>query len=167
MDSTDRSRNILIGAVVLIIIVLVVIFVARRKGANSPINTPLPTPVSSFEKDLQNNFGITVPDNAVKADLTDVSGGNQMGLATEENQNGSYSYTVMANLEDPVPGYFYQAWLVKDNSFVSLGKLELEKGGWLVNLTTKENLSDHKKVWVTLEKIFDNSPEKHILEGSF
>lgn len=167
MESTDRSRNILIGGVVIIIIVLVVIFIVRRKSATSPVNTPLPTPVSSFERDLQNNFGITVPDNAIKADLSDVSGGNQMGLATEEIQNGNYSYTVMANLDDPMPGYFYQAWLVKDTTFVSLGKLELEKGGWLVNFTTKENLSDHKKVWVTLEKTFDMTPEKHILEGSF
>jgi hypothetical protein len=167
MESSDRSRNILIGAVVLIIIVLVIIFVVRRRGTTTPVNSPLPTPVSSFEKDLQNNFGITVPDNAIKADLSDVSGGNQMGLATDEIQNSSHSYTVMANLDDPAVGYFYQAWLVKDNSFISLGKLELEKGGWLVNLTTKENLSDHKKVWVTLEKTFDMTPEKHILEGSF
>jgi hypothetical protein len=90
-----------------------------------------------------------------------------MGLATLENQNGKFVYTVIANLEDPTPGYFYQAWIVNGKDNVSLGQLSVEKGGWITNFTSSKDLSDHKTIWITLERANDNIPEMHILEGSF
>lgn len=169
MEPTDRTRNVLIGVVFVIVIILVTIFLVRRRGSEKliTVNSPLPTPVSTFQENLKENFGITVPVSATKADLHDVSGGNQAGIVTKDSENGQSVYTVIANLEDPNPGYFYQAWVVKDSDYVSLGKLELAKGGWMVTLRTSRDLSDHKTVWVTQEKTFDNVPEKHVLEGSF
>ncbi len=170
-EDTNRSRNILIGVVVVIIIVLVAIFFIRRNQDSSSNlvnkNIPFPTPISSFQQSLQNNFGITIPSAATKADLVDVTGGGQVGLVTLEKSNGQNSYTVIANLEDPNRGYFYQAWLVNGNETISLGKLSIAKGGWLTNFNSSKDLSDHKKVWVTLERSDDSTPEKHILEGSF
>lgn len=168
MNREDRTRNILIGIVLVIIIILLAIFLLRRRNENIiKVNSPLPTPVSQFQEDLQNNFGITVPTSAVKGDLKDVSGGNQMGLVTLDKVGNQNQYTVIANLADPLPGYFYEAWLVNGNDYVGLGKLVTAKGGWIVNYSTGRDLSDHKTVWVTLEKVNDNTPEKHILEGSF
>ncbi len=165
MESGDRARNVLVGIVIIIIIILVAVFFIRRQQSLNIITvaSPLPTLPSTYQQDLQNNFGITVPSDAKKADLRDVTGNNQMGLVTLEKQN----YTVIANLEDPTPPYFYQAWLVKDNDIVSLGKLDIAKGGWMVNYSASRDLSDHKMVWITYERVLDNTPEKHILEGSF
>src|SRR6266404_3857775 len=172
-SGSNRSRNILIGVVVIIIIILSAIFLIRRAQSSNQnsLNLPTFTPISQFQQQLQTNFGIKVPASAVKADLVDINRGNQMGLVTLDKSNGQNVYTVIANLNDPSSGYFYQAWLINDSTktadIISLGKLNLAKGGWLVNYSSIKDLSDHKKVWVTLEKIADNTPEKHILEGSF
>jgi len=167
--NTNKTKNVLIGVVFFIILILVAIFLINRhqNALNEANSSPLPTPVSAFEQQLKDNFGITVPDTAVKADLKDVTGNNQVGLVTENKVNSQNDYTVIANLEDPTPGYFYEAWLVNGNDTVSLGMLSVAKGGWLVDYTTSKDLSDHKTVWVTLERYNDNTPEKHILEGSF
>jgi hypothetical protein len=164
----NKRREILTGIAIFIIFFLVAVFLIRRhQDAVITVESPLPTSVSLYQQQLQNNFGITVPDNAKKADLKDVSGANQMGLATLENQNGKFVYTVIANLEDPTPGYFYQAWIVNGKDNVSLGQLSVEKGGWITNFTSSKDLSDHKTIWITLERANDNIPEMHILEGSF
>ena len=174
----NRSRSILVGVVVVIIVILIVIFFVRRsQNENSNLvnsNIPFPQATSAFESQLQNNFGITVPSSAVKANLVDVTGGNQMGLATFDKQSlpdgklsGQNDYTVIANLEDPATGYFYEAWLANNTDVIPLGQLNIAKGGWLLDYTTPKDLTDHKKVWITLESVNDNTPEKHILEGSF
>lgn len=175
MERENRGRNILITAVIFIITVLIVIFLIRRSRNtnNLSLNPILPTPTSNFQQELKDNFGIVVPTNATKIDLNDVSGGNQIGLATLDKENNQNVYSVIANLEDPTSGYFYQAWLVRGSvgdanyDLVSLGKLYLAKGGWMTSYTTTKDLSDHKTIWVTSEKTFDSAPEKHILEGSF
>lgn len=163
----DNQRNILIGIAVIIIIILLVIFLVRRRQ-QSPlitVNSPLPTPTTSFEDNLQNNFGITVPTNATRADLKDVTGKNQMGLLTIDKENGQSKYTVIANLEEPAGGSFYQAWLVNGTNRISLGKLSVAKAGWMVNYDTATDLSSYKTIWITLEKVNDANPETHILEG--
>jgi hypothetical protein len=168
MRPEDRSRNILIGTAVIIIIILVAIFLIRRQGNAPVVEAPvIPTPVSSYQQSLQNNYGITVPSSAIKSDLRDVTGNNQMGLATLDKETNQNEYTIIANLVNPDSGYFYQAWLINGNDVISLGKLQVGKAGWLINYTSTKDLSDHKAVWVTLEKVYDNTPEKHILEGSF
>ena len=166
---TTNTRDILIGVAIFILIILLAVFLIRRgqNNNNAAISSPLPTPVSSLEQNLKNNFGITVPDSAIKANLVDVTGGNQMGLATLDKSNNQNSYTIIANLETPAYGYFYQAWLVNNTDTISLGKLGIAKAGWLINFNSSKDLSDHNKVWITLERSFDKTPEKHILEGSF
>ena len=37
----------------------------------------------------------------------------------------------------------------------------------VIRFVNRFDLSDHKKVWITMEKLDDKTPEKHILEGSF
>lgn len=174
MDSENRNRNILVGIVFLIVVILIVIFLIRRKQPEIiNVNSPLPTATTSYEQKLQNDFGITVPTTAVKTDLSDVSGGSQMGIATKDRDNGQNVYTIIANLNDPQQGYFYQGWLVRGNlgesnyDLVNLGRLTSGKGGWIVSYSTTNDLSDHKSVWVTLESFSTNTPHQHVLEGSF
>lgn len=175
MDSGNRGRNILIGIVTFVVVILLIVYFVRRRQSPNIINvnSPLPTSTSSYQQELQNNFGITVPSNAITADLKDSTGGNQVGLATEETNNGQYTYTVIANLEDPTTGYFYNGWLVRgkqgDSNFdaVNLGKLNLAKGGWIISYTSYKDLSDHKSVWVTLSRGISNFSDQHVLEGSF
>lgn len=174
-SGSNRTRNVLVGVVLVIVFLLIIIFFIRRGQTSNevPIFSPYPSTTSNYSQELQNNFGITLPSSAVKADLKDVTGGNQMGIATSDKENGQNVYTILANLQDPQSGYFYEAWILRgkpgDSNYdlVSLGRLNLAKGGYLVNYSTSKDLSDHKNIWVTLENVLDNTPHQHILEGSF
>lgn len=158
-----KARDVVIGFVVLVVLVGGgLLYKNAKKGK---ISVPAPTP--NFQE-VESKFpGLSVPANADKASLTDVSGGTGMGEGIRGIENGMLSLTVLANLDSPKPGYFYQAWLVNGDSYISLGKMELAKGGYLVDFSSSKYYSDYKKVVVTEEKVFDSTPETHILEGSF
>src|SRR5437879_13756637 len=100
-------KNFGIGLGILIII-LIALYLFRRSSNNHVVQeTPTPVATSQFEQTLKDNFGIQIPDNAIKADLKDITGNNQMGIVTRDNN----TYTVIANLDDLPNGYFYEGWL--------------------------------------------------------
>lgn len=159
-----RGKDIVIGIIILVIGLGAIYLFRHRKAAN-PVASPTPTQTSAFEQKLENNFNITIPDNVVKTDLKDVSNSGGQGIVTVEDKNSKKVYTVIADLEDPQPGYFYEAWLVDGSNAVPMGILYQGKGGWMFSFETKDSGSK-KTVWVTLEKVNDKTPEKRILEGT-
>ena len=121
------------------------------------------------EQKIQDKFGgITIPQDVDKADLKDISGESGLGMVTRKYSDGKFEITILADIPAPSAGYFYQGWILKDDSaFLSLGKLGIAKGGFILDFTSAKDYSDYKKVVVTLEKTLDQSPEKSILEGSY
>lgn len=160
-----KTRDIVTGLIVLVILIAGVLLIRNARN-KSLTNVPSPTP--SIEQQVTQKFGnLTIPANADKADLTDVSGGQGMGEAARTFENGKFSLTVLADLPSPKAGYFYQGWIFNGTADISLGKLRIAKGGYLIDFTSTKDYSSYSKVVVTLEKVFDNTPETHILEGSF
>lgn len=157
------KRDIIIGFV---IIGLVILGAFLYKKIRAPKITVTPKPVSiEFQKDIEDNFKFTIPANTSSIELKDVSGslpagqaGNGRGLATDKE--------ILADIEDPTTGYFYEGWLEKGDQLVSLGKLQIAKGGWLLEYN-KSKLNGATKIIVSLEKVNDNKIETRILEGSF
>lgn len=126
---------------------------------NPRTTTPTPSPVSfEFRKDFEDSFKLDIPDNVNSIELKDVSGGDGRGIATENE--------ILVDANNPDENKYYEAWLEKDDKLVSLGKLQMAKGGWLLNYD-KSKYSDYKKIIISLEKTNDNKIEKKILEGSF
>jgi len=165
-----KTRDVVTG---LIVLVLLVSGVLVYKNIQKNKNSKLPTPTPDFQQ-VESKFpSLKVPENADKASLNSVETATGMGEAFKTYENGKFDLTVIANLETPMGGYFYQAWLVKGNpgdtnfSYVSIGKLTFSKGGYIVNFTANKDYSDYKKVVVTTEKSIDKTPEQHVLEGSF
>lgn len=157
--------------VIAILVTGLFLIVKKNKGKNLQA-TPMPTP--SIENRVIDKFGgLVIPKDLDRADLKDVSGGNSVGIATRKYENGKFELTVLADVPAPAEGYFYQTWLVNGKIFesgakiISVSKLRAAKGGYLSELTTSENYSGFPGVVVTLEKTFDQTPEKQILEGSF
>lgn len=149
------------------IIVAVVVFgVLLFKKLKTPKTLPSPTPQTiSFKKELEDNFKFNIPDDVNTIELKDVSGGLPAGKAG--NGRGIATPTeILADIEDPTIGYFYQGWLENNDRLISLGKLRTAKGGWLLEYDASK-YPESKKIIVSLEKTFDSSIEKRILEGSF
>ena len=152
------KRDILIG---FIIIALIIFGASYYRKIKNPFNkaTSISTPISiSFKDEFENNFKYDIPEDQNSIELKDVSGGDARGIATEKE--------ILVDAADPSTGYYYEAWLIKDDQAVSLGKLQVAKGGWLLEYDKNKN-SEYQKIIISLEKINDNKIETKILEGSF
>lgn len=147
-----RSKDIAIGLAVLIVVVTAGLLI--RKARIDKLQA-IPSPTPSIQDKVSEKFGgLTIPDDADKIELKDVSGGDGYGIATGD--------TVLADLPDPQSGYFYQVWVEKSGKVSALGKMRVAKGGWVF-----EGKMDGEKVIVSLEKVFDNKIETKILEGNY
>lgn len=160
-----KTRDIVTGLIVLVVLIAGVLLI--RNARNKSLTT-VPSPTPSIEQKVTQKFGnLTIPANADKADLLDVSGGPGMGEAVRTFENGKFTLTILADLPAPTKGYFYQGWMSNGTGILSLGQLRIAKGGYLVDFTSTKDYSSYSKVIVTLEKTLNNTPETHILEGSF
>jgi hypothetical protein len=160
-----KIREVVIGLAILVLVVSAGL-ILRRARVGKPQSTPLPTP--SITQKVQEKFnGIAIPSDVDKTELTGVSGSEGLGVATRKFTNGEFELTILADLPTPQAGYFYQGWIKKDSDYVSVGKLELAKGGYLLDFSSDTNYSDYNSVIVTSEKVNDKNPETHLLEGSF
>jgi hypothetical protein len=166
-----KSRDIVLG---LVIVVLLGGFFYWRKVKTQVPKEELKVPQTlSVQDQIEEKFNLKLPEDVDKAELKDVSGSSSSGIATRKFENQTFSHTVLADLPDPDQGKFYQGWLLKGEegkegfALVSSGTMKQAKGGWMIELQTKTNYSDYKKVVISLEEKADNTPEKRILEGSF
>jgi len=160
-----KTRDIIVGFLVLVVLITGVLLIKNSKK-NKAVNLPAQTP-SISQKITEKFGGITIPPNADKADLLPVAGNEGLGEVVRVFDNGKFELTVLADLGQSKNGYFYQAWMSDGTTFISLGKLNLAKGGYLVNFSSTKNYSGYKKIVVTLEKVFDQTPEEVVLQGSF
>src|SRR3989304_8066467 len=163
------GRNVVIGLIVLAGLGALIYWAVR-----SPQDTDLPAlPTPSFEKRREDSFKYQIPEGFEKAELTDISGGTGSGIATRKYETPRFRHAVLADLSDPESGSFYEGWLVRgeegeDNfAYISTGKLSIAKGGYMLEFESATDYSDYEGVVITLEKVNDKTPEKHVLEGSF
>jgi hypothetical protein len=113
------------------------------------------------------NQGITLPAGALRANLVDVSSSGGTGVVTKEVQSNKTTYSVIADLPDPVGGH-YEAWLQQGNSAnVDLGQLVAEKGGYIVEKMTTEDWSAYVNVVISKESGKTATPTQIILKGQF
>lgn len=162
-----NRKDIIIGLVVLALIAGGIFLFKRPKQAPLEIQEP------SIEQKVEDKFNFVVPDDVDKTELKDAAGGDSFAVATRKYESGTFTHTLLADLPDPDPGYFYEGWLVRgregdaDFAFISTGRMYIAKGGYLLEFQSAEDYSDYKNVVVTLEKVNDQKPEKHVLEGAF
>lgn len=164
-----NRRDIVIGLVILAALAGIIFW--RQRGRKTE-EFKVPETLSVEDK-IEEQFDIQIPEDAERAELKDVSGGDSSGIATRKLENGMFEHSVLADLPEPPTGQFYEGWLVRgtegseDYSVLSTGSMEMAKGGWMISFKSSTDLTDHDNVVVTLEKKADKTPEKHILEGSF
>lgn len=165
-----KSRDIVVGGIILALLSGAIYL---RQRAQGPIDETRVPETLSAEETFENKFNISIPDDVDKTELKDVRGGTGSGIATRKYENNTFTHSILSDLPDPEQGLFYEAWLIRGEegsenySLVSTGKLRLAKGGWTLDFQGTNDLTDHSKVIVSLEKISDKTIETKILEGSF
>ena len=159
-----KRRDIVIG--ILVIILLGGIIYWRQKTQKSE-EFVVPETLS-VQKEFEDKFKISIPEDVEKSELSDVSGGYASGFATRKYEDGKFTHTILADLPDAPEGSYYQGWLKEsDDKLISTGRMKLEKGGYMLEFQSSKDYSSYSKVIVSLEKKLSSKPEKNILEGSF
>lgn len=145
-----KTRDIVIGFIFLVILIAGVLWISRVKNKKT---TSLPLPTPSISQKINNAFpGLNIPEGVERANLSDVSGGSSIGVATRTE--------IVANLPDLSGGQIYQGWLENSSGKnVLLGTFRISKSGWILEYNSA-NFPGYNKVIVTLGTT-------HILEGSF
>ncbi len=142
-------KKILIYFVVIVAVIALFLYFRSKKTVNTlPVIAPTPTIEQKIESKLK---GFTIPSDAERIELNDVSGGDSFGIATRNE--------IMADLPELESGQYYQVYLEKDGKTVALGRMEVAKGGWIINYDSSK-FPGYNKIIIKLGS-------KHILEGSF
>ncbi len=121
---------------------------------------------SGQEKKLLEKTKLEVPEEGDKIALKDVVGGEAIGVARRVKKDNRYEISVIADLSEPGAGEFYEGWVVVDGKETTLGRLLVEKGGYIVEKVLGDEVKDKILVVVSLEKKDDGKIEKKVLEGS-
>lgn len=142
-----KSRDIVIGFVFLVILIAGVLFIYKNKNIkNSKLAIQTPNIVSRITTTFPN---FKIPEGVERANLTNINGGNNIGVATRTE--------VVANLPE---GQIYNVWLVKDsNEKINLGQMKMSKSGWLLNYSSSK--------YPGYNKIVITDGKTSLLEGSF
>lgn len=111
-------------------------------------------------------------ENALVADLEDVTGGNLnlSGTGYVLRESGMLYHYAVADLPTPTGNNVYEGWLVKrqpELMFFSTGVMELnEENNYELMYTSNNESIDFDFVVITEEtSVTDNTPEIHIIEG--
>ena len=160
--------------VVLIVLVVVVLGGVWYFATKSAEKTPSRPSVKITTPSSQEATPSSTENPKVKsADLKPISPYTGSGVATRSFDGNTFIHTVMADIDDPASGKFYEGWLVKNpdtKEFFSTGKLTKEGGVYRLTFTASQNYPSHSGVVITEEtaaKGLDGIPEAHVLEGSF
>lgn len=96
---------------------------------------------------LQKQFGVIPSENVERAVLNPVDDSSSSGLAIRDKAG---VVTVMANLPETIGKQKYSARLVQEDKILVLGGLVSNKGGWMLEVSTKMG-ENYKTVEVLLD----------------
>ena len=171
------------GTLCLVFIGLSLVYLSQRLIApENAIPTPTVTPADTDTTPphaqtttpptltpQNNGTSIDTKISSYTTSLKDVSGGNSRGTASLVVVNNDLTHNVTANLPDPPVGSVYEGWLVNSSTgdFFSTGVMGKFNNQYQLQFKAEQDYRGYLTVVITLETIVDNTPEQHILEGSF
>jgi len=138
--------------------------VAEVENLNKKIDKEVKLEELSLLEKIQNN------EKTETAILKAVDGSDSKGAAYKLFEEKKLNHVVLADLPDLKKGISYEGWLVqpKPLKFFSTGVMQKSKDGkWILEFKADEKYTDYFRVVITKEKIIDEKPENHIIEGDF
>lgn len=143
-----KAKDVVIGLIVLVILITGALYIRNSRRANTsspPISTP------NISQVVKNTFP-NIPEGVERVNLSDVSGGNSIGVATRTE--------IVANLPELGSGKFYQVLLSNSSGkTLVLGNMKISKSGYILEYSSNR-YPDYNKVMVI-------QGSTRILEGSF
>lgn len=174
----DRTKQI-VGAVIVVAILVGGVMLVRRNRQDEMVMPEinleptkqmvqeLPLPMTETEKlAIEEKF---VSEGVEMTVLKDVAQGQAVGTGWRHVDESEFVHKVEASgLVETDKGFFYEGWLVGKDGFFSTGRMAVVNGKGSLYYTADEDKSEFTGVVITLEpEDGDESPDKHILEGSF
>ncbi len=148
-------------------------------GQPTPTPTPAVDPKDVYVSQLSKNIDVESSRSANTKEkelidgqiaiLADVNGGNLRGEGGIYRNLGIYSVYAKAKLDKPKNSEFYQGWVTnpQTNEYFSIGKMESDSAGQFNTSYNTDNIhTGFDRIVITLETKEDDTPEKHILEGT-
>lgn len=143
-----KARDVVIGLIVLVILITGALYIRNSRKAKT---SSLPVSTPNISQVVKNTFP-NIPEGVERANLSDISGGNSIGVATKTE--------IVANLPELGSGKFYQVLLSNSSGkTVVLGNMKISKSGYILEYSSNR-YPDYNKVVVV-------QGSTHILEGSF
>jgi len=128
----SSRKDIVIGFILIIALVGGIFF---YKNLKTPKVLPTSTPLTIKSK-IEGLFNYVIPDDLDSIELKDVTGGIYRGIAARKFEKRIFTITVLADLPDLSSNEFYEGWVFSGDKFISIGKLRIAKGGFLVDFTS-------------------------------
>ena len=129
-----------------------------------------PTQKAELMREISQGSGLAGEEGVLTAELRDVAGGDSVGAANLLRKDNTLTLEILAKMQDPEEGQFYEGWLVQKlptTKLLSAGSLEkAEEGTYKLVHTANADYPTYNFVIVSIETIKDDIIETHILEGS-
>lgn len=118
-----NTKRVFTVFLILVLLIAGVLYFIKKNKKYTPSYIPAPTP--SIEDQIKQKFnGLTIPDDATKIELTNVSGGEGVGIVTDSG--------IYADLPELNTGESYQVYVGGETSKTYIGNLMNAKGGWIL-----------------------------------
>ncbi|MFC1687601.1 anti-sigma factor [Patescibacteria group bacterium] len=181
---------IIVVVVVILIAAVVIYFVVSDStndntnvsNTNTTTNTVTNTVANANEVMEETNTNTSAPGESEVSQLVmndpaaqqtaiiAVDGSPGSGTAYRLWKNETLSHYVQASLQQPATGSSYEGWLVQSSpvAFFSTGVMTDNGGGiYTLEYTSEQEYPTYLQVVITEETVVDETPETHVLEGTF
>lgn len=146
-------KSIILGLFILVASIVALYLVFFKNPTEDEFMVVDESETSVVKNTIEDTFKVQIPESADIAELKSSTG--YSGIAAREIIDGVITFTILADLSDPVDGE-YSVYLAKGNvedvnySEIFIGSLHLAKGGYLLDYSSSEDLSEYDKVIVKL-----------------
>lgn len=162
--------------VALVFFVILLFFIRKNFIEERSVSFVSPVPKQEITQEVTQEEGSSVLAEKAKLEVATLKSFTDLSLegsATRSTEGEKFTLSIDATLPDFERGSFYQVWLVKsrygtpDFDYFAVGTLVKVGEKYNLEFSEEADYSQFKTVVITQEKVEDDTPEVHVLEGSF
>jgi len=162
--------------VALVFFVILLFFIRKNFIEQKAVSFVSPISKQEITQEVNQEEGSSVLAEKAKLEVATLKSFTDLSLegsATRSTEGEKFTLSIDATLPDLERDTFYQVWLVKsrysasDFDYFAIGKLVKVGEKYNLEFSEEADYSQFKTVVITQEKVEDNTPEVHVLEGGF